>query len=169
MKLTVKQLRNIIKEEVENAMDAPEPRKPRKPRKPVNKIIKSQLGSGYTLGGGFHGGQWLDASPMSVKWVNGPLHPDDIESLNVDGVNCPVLKREKIEKEELSWTTGGKKFTIPAHTEYVLYFRTPSGRLMYKDSPELRPAGSLDPNEGVIEEPAEPDTYHLDYQKRTAP
>ena len=105
----------------------------------ANKVISKLLGSKRYIGSG----KILTADPDCVEWEGGsPLHPDQITQLNIGGKKCPVLKMFKVEVKEVSWerTIKGQKeqVTIPAHTKYTLFFRTPKGLLLeYMDRPGL--------------------------------
>jgi hypothetical protein len=106
----------------------------------ANKIISKLLGSKRYIGSG----KILEAGPDCVKWEGDePLHPDQITHLTIGGKKCPVVKAFKTEVKEVSWergdTRGGlEQVTIPAHTKYTLFFRTPQGLILeYTDRPGL--------------------------------
>jgi len=104
-----------------------------------NKVLTKLLGSKRYIGSG----KILTAGPDCVEWSDGsPLHPDQIKFLTISGRKCPVLKVEKVEVQEISWerTIKGQteEVTIPSHTEYNLFFRTPKGLILeYTDRPGL--------------------------------
>ena len=101
MKITVKQLRALIKEEVQNSLK--ETTQPNEP-KFIARFLRSS-------------GSKLMADEQCVLWPDGALlQPDEIQSINYKGKSLPVDRRDKK--------------SIPGYTVHKLYFTTPEGKII---------------------------------------
>lgn len=107
-----------------------------------NTFIPSRFGSSIALGGeripGIPSGFALLADPRCVRWTSAPVHPDNIQSLSINGTALPVIARSTSHHEACTWhrtvlrgdALVTERVTIPAGATHHLYFRTPDGQLI---------------------------------------